>query len=88
MRGMVDLAEWRKREATRLDPAALQFTTRRAKSCRGCAFERQWSDVCGQAQEAAARVELQNCEKGFIYVLVPGDPCQHSLLGGDGDGEV
>lgn len=86
MKGMVDLAEWRKRESTRLDPAALQFTTRRARSCRGCAFEHQWSEVCGQAQAAAKRVELQNCEKGFIYVLVPGDPGQRPLLEGIEDG--
>lgn len=87
MKGMVDLAEWRKREATRLDPDALQFTTRRAKSCRGCAFERQFSDVCTQAQAAASRVDLPNCEKGFIYVAVLGDPCQHTLLRGIEDGQ-
>jgi hypothetical protein len=78
MKGMVDLSEWR--AADRLDPAQLQLSTRRAKTCRGCVFERQWAEVCGEAQAAAARVALKNCESGFIYVLLPGDPLQRPLL--------
>ena len=38
------------------------------------------AEVCGEAQAAAARVALKNCESGFIYVLLPGDPLQRPLL--------
>jgi hypothetical protein len=77
MKGMVDLSEWR--DAIPLDPDVLQFVACRAKTCRGCAFEHQWADVCGKAQAAATRAALKNCESGFIYVLVPADPREPTL---------
>ncbi|WP_208281108.1 hypothetical protein [Massilia oculi] len=63
-----------------LSPESIQFTTRPAKSCRGCLFNGQHSSICDRACRAAQRAELEHCERGFIYVAKPVDPRQVSLI--------
>jgi hypothetical protein len=73
----VNLEKWRgKRDPVRLDPTALEFQARRGGKCDACAFNEQWSEVCGVANEEALRRGLKRCEDGVVYVLIEKDPLQ------------
>ncbi len=48
--------------------------------CRGCLFEKERSAVCHQAGAEAKRRQVEDCEAGFIYVLVKVDPRQRDLF--------
>lgn len=80
MTQLISVQKWLGRRGDPLSPESIQFTTRPAKSCRGCLFDGQHSSVCDRACDAAARAELDHCERGFIYVTKPADPRQVSLL--------
>lgn len=57
----------------------MRYVTAPAKSCRGCLFAGQPAAICSRANIAAARVELEQCENGVIYVLKEIDPRQLDL---------
>jgi len=80
MTGLVSVKEWLGHRGAPLIPESMQFTTRPATSCRGCLFDGQTSAICTRACIAAARAELEHCEKGFIYVAKDLDPRQANLL--------
>jgi hypothetical protein len=80
MTQLVAIHKWLGRADVPLAPESMQFTTRPAKSCRGCLFDGQHAHVCEHACQAAARAELDHCERGFIYVEKPADPRQVSLI--------
>lgn len=63
-----------------LDPAAMRFTTKPGTSCRGCLFAGQRSDVCKEATKVALRAELADCDLGVIYIAVPLDPRQLTIV--------
>ena len=82
MKQIVAIQEWLGLSTEPLAPEAIQFTTRPAKSCRGCLFQKQPSSICDRACEIAQRAELEHCERGFIYVEKPVDPRQVSIIEG------
>lgn len=53
-----------------IEPAMMRFTTKAAKSCRGCLFEGQRSRVCKEATRIALRAGLADCDEGHVYVAV------------------
>lgn len=70
-----------RRDPKPIDPASIQFTTRPARSCRGCIFDGQWWRVCQQASEIAELAGLVDCEKGkIIYVAKARDPRQIDIM--------
>lgn len=70
-----------RRDPKPIDPAQVQFTTRPAKSCRGCLFDGQWWSVCKAAGEIAERAGLVECEAGrVIYVAKKLDPRQVDIM--------
>lgn len=74
------ISDWLGHHGEPLEPEELQFTTKPAKSCRGCLFDGQRSAVCNRATEAAGRAELANCETdGVIYVAQEVDARQMEL---------
>jgi hypothetical protein len=77
---LVSIHKWLGRRGEPLDPESIQFTTRPAKSCRGCLFDGQHTSVCDRACAIAQRIELEHCERGFIYVAKPVDLRQIDLL--------
>lgn len=81
--GNVNLERWRgKRDPEAVDPAAIQFTTRPARSCKNCLFDRQWWTVCEKANAIAEKAGLVGCEKGkVIYVPKKLDPRQITIEG-------
>lgn len=64
----VSIQDWLRRRGEPLSPESIQFTVKRARSCRGCLFDGQHSSVCDRACTVAQRAELDHCERGFIYV--------------------
>jgi hypothetical protein len=86
MKHCVALSDWiGKRDDVALDPARLQFTTAPAgKTCRGCMFDQQGAEVCGQVLSLADRVGLANCDRErVIYVARTDiDPRQIDLIKG------
>lgn len=80
MSDLVSVQAWLGHRGAPLSPENLQFTTRPATSCRGCLFDGQPSAICTRACAAAARAELEHCERGFIYVAKSLDPRQANLL--------
>ena len=80
MRHCVAIQDWLGHHGEPLHPESMQFTTRPAKSCRGCLFQGQHSAICARACQAAQRAELEHCERGVIYVVKPLDGRQHSLI--------
>jgi len=82
MTRLVSIQKWLGHKGESLAPEAIQFTTRPAKSCRGCLFNGQHAHVCERACAAAQRVELAHCERGFIYVAKPVDTRQLSIIEG------
>ena len=80
MTQLVSIQQWLGHQGEPLTPETIQFTTRPAKSCRGCLFDGQHSSICDRACQAAQRAELEHCERGFIYVAKPVDPRQVSLI--------
>jgi len=82
MMNNVAIQDWLGQGGDPLAPEAIQFTTRPAKSCRGCLFQKQPSSICDRACEIAQRAELEHCECGFIYVEKPVDPRQVSIIEG------
>jgi hypothetical protein len=82
MKQIVAIQEWLGLSTEPLAPEAIQFTTRPAKSCRGCLFNDQHSSICERACQVAQRAELEHCERGFIYVEKPVDPRQVSIIEG------
>ncbi|MDN4038668.1 hypothetical protein [Massilia sp. YIM B02443] len=78
----VSILKWLGQEGEPLSPEDIQFTTKPAKSCRGCLFEHQRSAVCDRACQAAQRAELAHCERGFVYVAKPVDTRQFSIIEG------
>ena len=80
MTQLVSIQKWLGHKGDALSPESIQFTTRPAKSCRGCLFDGQHSSICDRACQAAARAELDHCEHGFIYVEKKVDPRQVSLI--------
>lgn len=62
-----------------LDPSRILFTTKSAKSCRGCLFSGQRASVCHQAAAVALRADLPDCDRGFVYVPIPIDERQLTL---------
>lgn len=80
MTQLVSIQKWLGHKGESLSPESIQFTTRPAKSCRGCLFDGQHSSICDRACQAAQRAELEHCERGFIYVAKPVDPRQVSLI--------
>lgn len=79
MKGGVYLDEWLGRRGDPLEPEAMRYVTAPAKSCRGCLFSGGPAAICDRAIAAAVRVELESCEKGFIYVRNT-DPRQVDLV--------
>jgi len=71
------------RDADKLDPETMAYRAQPAihkkNQCKGCAFERQGSDVCKAAGARAVAGGLPDCDAGFIYVLPP-DPRQVDLV--------
>jgi len=82
MTRLVSIHKWLGRKGELLAPESMQFTTRPAKSCRGCRFDGQPDHICERACQAAQRVELAHCERGFIYVAKPVDTRQLSIIEG------
>lgn len=82
MSRLVSIQKWLGHKGDPLVPESMQFTTRPAKSCRGCLFNGQHGHVCERACQAAQRVELEHCERGFIYVAKPVDTRQLSIIEG------
>mgnify|MGYP001557051756 CR=1 FL=1 len=82
MKGYVSIHKWLGRCDELKSSENMQFTTRPAKSCRGCLFQKQPSSICDRACEIAQRAELEHCERGFIYVKKPVDPRQVSIIEG------
>ncbi|MGI4717232.1 MAG: hypothetical protein ACRYGO_07405 [Janthinobacterium lividum] len=80
MTQLISVQKWLGLRGEPISPESIQFTTRPAKSCRGCLFDGQHAAVCDRACQAAERAELEHCERGFIYVSKPVDPRQVSLL--------
>ncbi len=80
MTNLVSIQKWLGQGSTPLSPESIQFTTRPAKSCRGCLFQDQHSSICDRACQAAEKAELEHCERGFIYVEKKVDPRQVSLI--------
>jgi hypothetical protein len=77
----VDIEKWRgRRDTEALDPQAIQFRAEPRKGCAGCLFDHQWSGVCRQAGEVAARAGIPDCAQGFIYVAAEVDPRQVDFL--------
>lgn len=79
MKGCIAIDEWLGRRGEPLEPENMRYVTAPAKSCRGCLFAGGPSAICDRANAAAVRVELEPCEKGFIYVRDT-DPRQISLI--------
>jgi hypothetical protein len=79
MRHCVAIQDWLGHHGEPLHPESMQFTTRPAKSCRGCLFQGQHSAICARACQAAERAELEHCERGVIYVEKPVDTRQLPL---------
>lgn len=78
---MIALIDWRgTHDDAKADPASMQFTTRPAKSCKGCIFEKQRVSVCRKAADAAALAGLADCDTGVIYILRAQDPRQLDLV--------
>jgi hypothetical protein len=82
MTRVVAIQKWLGQGGDPLAPEAIQFTTRPAKSCRGCLFQKQHSSICNRACQIAQRAELGHCERGFIYVEKPVDARQFSIIEG------
>ena len=80
MKGYVSIHKWLGRCDELKSPENMQFTTRPAKSCRGCLFQGQHSAVCDRACDVAQLAELEHCTRGFIYVETPADPRYISLI--------
>lgn len=80
MTQLISVQKWLGQRGEPISPESIQFTTRPAKSCRGCLFDGQHSSVCDRACQAAERAELEHCERGFIYVAKQADPRQVSLI--------
>jgi hypothetical protein len=80
MKGYVSIHKWLGRCDELKSPENMQFTTRPAKSCRGCLFQGQHSAVCDRAGDVTQLAELEHCTRGFIYVEKPADPRQVSLI--------
>jgi hypothetical protein len=77
----VALSDWLgHRDSNPLDPGALQFRARPAKTCRGCLFAAQRANICTLACQVAQMSGAPHCEEGFIYVAVKRDPRQMGLL--------
>lgn len=74
----VNLERWRgKRDPEVLDPASIAFTSRPARSCKGCMFDGQWASVCNKAVELAVPAGLGHCEfDRVIYIEREVDPRQ------------
>lgn len=79
MKGCIAIDEWLGRRGEPLEPESMRYVTAPAKSCRGCVFAGQPVAICSRANIAAARVELEQCENGFIYVRDT-DPRQVDLV--------
>lgn len=82
MKGYVSIHKWLGRCGESMSPENMQFTTRPAKSCRGCLFQGQHSAVCDRACDVAQLAELEHCTRGFIYVEKPVDDRQLSIIQG------
>lgn len=80
MTQLISIQKWLGHTGATLSPESIQFTTRPAKSCRGCLFNHQHPSICDRACQAAQRAELEHCERGFIYVARKVDPRQVSLI--------
>lgn len=59
------------RDPQPLNPNALQFVTKPARSCRGCLFNGQWWRVCREAGIVAALAGLPECEEGKVIYIAP-----------------
>lgn len=68
----VNLEKWRgKRDDVALNPEAMRFVEKPAKSCVKCLFNGQWSTVCNMAESEAIKRGMPSCAAGFIYVEAP-----------------
>lgn len=77
---LVVISDWLGHHGEPLHPEAMSYTTRPAKSCRGCVFDGQRAAVCERACVAAERAELDRCDKAnVIYVAREVDPRQLSI---------
>lgn len=83
MSNYVDIERWRgRRDAVTLDPESMAYRDQPArKSCAGCCFQGQWSSVCKRATAVAIRAGLNDCDAGYVYVLVEKDPRQLEIVG-------
>lgn len=78
----INLESWRgKRDEVAIDPAQVEFraVSRPGTSCRGCMFERQWSEVCTGVMAHAIQRGMRSCNDGVIYFAVERDPRQIAL---------
>jgi hypothetical protein len=68
-----------------MDPATIMFAAVAAKKgcCACCLFENERSTVCHAAGAEAKRRGVEDCEAGYIYVLVERDARQLDLIGGE-----
>lgn len=77
----VNLEKWRgKRDPVELDPTSIEFMARQGTKCGACAFNSQWSRVCGIANEEALRRGLKRCDDGVVYVIIEKDARQVDIV--------
>jgi len=67
-----------------LDPATMRYKAAAAipdrPDCSGCVFRGQRSKVCKEAARLALRAGLPDCDSGHIYVAVPIDSRQLTIV--------
>jgi len=67
-----------------LDPATMLYKAAAAipdrPDCSGCIFRGQRSKVCKEATRFALRASLPDCDDGVIYVAVPIDSRQLTIV--------
>lgn len=66
-----------------IDPATIMFAAVGTKKgcCARCLFENERSSVCHVAGTEARKRQIEDCEAGYIYVLVEKDQRQLDLIG-------